>query len=592
MSDLFAGLHADEYDRVYGNRRLLARILRYLRAQHGAMLGSAVLVVGSVLLTASVPIVISRMIDQIGRGAGLGLQLCVFVVAAAALAWAMNWARQAITARLVGGMVYRLQCEAADAALAKDVAFYDENSVGKVLSRVTGDTEGFGSVMTLALNLLSQMLLVLLLGGAVFWIDVDLGLIILATLPILLATALAFRRVARTAAAATRRVMARVNANVHETMMGISVAKSFGRERTVYGDFDEVNRLSYRVYVRQGLIYAVILPILTLLAGLATAVVLYQGGRFAVLGRLSPGEWYFALQALGMLWQPVTQAAAFWSLFQQGLAAAERVFALIDSEHAVVQRGNEPVTGLAGAIEARGLRFRYGPGNTVFEDFEVRLAARETVAVVGHTGGGKSTLAKLIARAYEFQGGELLVDGRDIRSLDLRAYRQRVGVVPQHPFIFAGTLAENIAYGRPGASRADAERAIERMGHHVWSRSMPMSLDDHVSAGGRGVSVGQRQLIALARMFLREPDILLLDEPTASVDPLTERGIQDALSRLFTGRTVLVIAHRLSTIRRADRVLVLDQGEVAEEGRFDELLRRDGPFAALYATYYAHQEAV
>ncbi|MEV6157983.1 ABC transporter ATP-binding protein [Nonomuraea sp. NPDC052129] len=592
MSDLFAGLHADEYDRVYGNRRLLARILRYLRAQHGAMLGSAVLVVGSVLLTASVPIVISRMIDQIGGGAGLGLQLCVFVVAAAALAWAMNWARQAITARLVGRMVYRLQCEAADAALAKDVAFYDENSVGKVLSRVTGDTEGFGSVMTLALNLLSQMLLVLLLGGAVFWIDVDLGLIILAALPILLAAALAFRRVARTAAAATRRVMARVNANVHETMMGISVAKSFGREQTVYRDFDAVNRLSYQVYVRQGLIYAVILPVLTLLAGLATAVVLYQGGRFAVLGGLSPGEWYFALQALGMLWQPVTQAAAFWSLFQQGLAAAERVFALIDSEHAVVQRGNEPVTGLAGEIEARGLRFGYGPGSTVFEDFEVRLAARETVAVVGHTGGGKSTLAKLIARAYEFQGGELLVDGRDIRSLDLRAYRRRVGVVPQHPFVFAGTLAENIAYGRPGASRADAECAIERMGHHVWSRSMPMSLDDHVSAGGRGVSVGQRQLIALARMFLREPDILLLDEPTASVDPLTERGIQDALSRLFTGRTVLVIAHRLSTIRRADRVLVLDQGEVAEEGRFDELLRRDGPFAALYATYYAHQEAV
>ncbi|MEV1245292.1 ABC transporter ATP-binding protein [Nonomuraea sp. NPDC049750] len=592
MSDLFAGLHADEYDRVYGNRRLLARILRYLRAQHGAMLGSAVLVVGSVLLTASVPIVISRMIDQIGGGAGLGLQLCVFVVAAAALAWAMNWARQAITARLVGRMVYHLQCEAADAALAKDVAFYDENSVGKVLSRVTGDTEGFGSVMTLALNLLSQLLLVLLLGGAVFWIDVDLGLTILAALPILLAAALAFRRVARTAAAATRRVMARVNANVHETMMGISVAKSFGREQTVYRDFDAVNRLSYQVYVRQGLIYAVILPVLTLLAGLATAVVLYQGGRFAVLGGLSPGEWYFALQALGMLWQPVTQAAAFWSLFQQGLAAAERVFALIDSEHAVVQRGNEPVTGLTGEIEARGLRFGYGPGSTVFEDFEVRLAARETVAVVGHTGGGKSTLAKLIARAYEFQGGELLVDGRDIRTLDLRAYRRRVGVVPQHPFVFAGTLAENIAYGRPGASRADTERAIERMGHHVWSRSMPMSLDDHVSAGGRGVSVGQRQLIALARMFLREPDILLLDEPTASVDPLTERGIQDALSRLFTGRTVLVIAHRLSTIRRADRVLVLDQGQVAEEGRFDELLRRDGPFAALYATYYAHQEAV
>ncbi|MER6577347.1 ABC transporter ATP-binding protein [Nonomuraea sp. NPDC001023] len=590
MSDLFAGLHADAYDRVYGNRRLLARILRQLRAHRAGMIGSALLVAGSVLLTASVPIVVSRLIDQAGGGSGPGLLLCLFVVAAAVLAWAMNWARQAITARLVGGMVYQLQCEAADAALAKDVAFYDENSVGKVLSRVTGDTEGFGSVLTLTLNLISQLFLVVLLGGVVFWIDPGLGLVILAALPFLLGTALAFRRVARTAAAATRRVMAKVNANVHETMLGIAVAKSFGRERAVHEDFDEVNRLSYRVYVRQGLIYAVILPVLTLLAGLATAVVLYQGGRFAAIGRLSAGEWYFALQALGMLWQPVTQAASFWSLFQQGLAAAERVFALIDSDHAVVQSGNAPVTALTGAIEARGLHFRYGSGAAVFRDFDVRLAARETVAVVGHTGGGKSTLAKLIARAYDFQGGELLVDGRDIRALDLRAYRRRVGVVPQHPFIFAGTLAENIAYGRPGAGRDDVVRAVERIGRRVWDRSMPMSLDDRLAAGGQGVSVGQRQLIALARMFVREPDILLLDEPTASVDPLTERGIQDALARLCAGRTVVVIAHRLSTIRRADRVLVLHDGEIAEQGRFDELLRRDGPFAALYATYYAHQE--
>ncbi|WP_424531289.1 ABC transporter ATP-binding protein [Sphaerisporangium viridialbum] len=589
MTELFTGLRGDDYDRVYGNARLLARILRYLRAHRGAMLASAALVVGSALLTASVPVLIARVIDQVRDGLGLGFLVSLYVVAAAVLAWLMNWARQALTARLVGEVVYRLQRDAADAALAKDVAFYDGNSVGQVISRVTGDTEGFSSVMTLTLNLLSQLFLVVLLGGVVFWIDPGLGLIIVAALPVLLGAALAFRRVARTAAASTRRVMAKVNANVHESMMGISVAKSFGRESTVYRDFDQVNRLSYVVYIRQGLIYAEILPLLTLLAGLATAVVLYEGGRFAVLGRLSPGEWYFALQALGMLWQPVTQAASFWSLFQQGLAASERVFALIDSEHAIVQRGDDPVGRLDGEIEARGLHFRYGTRAAVFSGLDLRIGARQTVAVVGHTGGGKSTLAKLITRAYEFQEGELLVDGRDIRSLDLKEYRRRVGVVPQHPFLFAGTLAENIAYGRPGAGREDVERAVERIGRQVWNRCVPLSLDDRLASGGQGVSVGQRQLIALARVFVQEPDIVILDEPTASVDPLTERGIQNALTRLFAGRTVLVIAHRLSTIRRADRILVLHEGRVAEDGGFEELLRRDGPFAALYATYYAYQ---
>lgn len=590
-SQLVAGLKADAYDREYTNRYLIARIYRYLDERRWALLAAAGLAVVASALMSVVPIVVAEVINQIDAGQGaLGWELSAVVLAAAVLAWVCNLGRHLLSAKLVGGVVYRLQRDAADAALDKDIAFYDGEPVGAVLSRVTGDTEGFSEVMTLTLNFLSQLSLVVLLLGLIFWIDVSLGLIVLAMAPVLVGTALLFRRVARVAAQRTRRVMARVNANIHESMLGIAVAKSFGQERRVYRGFDDVNRLSYDVYVRQGLIYSVILPILLLLSGIGMALLVYSGGRFVVLGDLSPGDWYFGIHALTMLWLPLTQAASFWSLFQQGLAASERVFALIDSDHAVAQTGAEPVERLRGEVEFRGLVFSYETGERVFDGLDLRLAPQETVAVVGHTGAGKSSLVKLLGRSYEFQGGQLLIDGRDIRSLDLVGYRRQLGIVGQHPYVFSGTLAANIAYAHPEATREDVERAVDLLGKDVWERTIPLSLDDDVRSEGRGLSTGQRQLVSVARVFLKDSAIVLLDEPTASVDPLTEAGIQAALSRLFAERTVVIVAHRLSTIRKADRIVVLDQGRLVEEGGLEELLARRGHFAEVYGTYYAHQD--
>ncbi|MFI7552662.1 ABC transporter ATP-binding protein [Micromonospora sediminimaris] len=589
MSDLFAGLHPDDYDRVYRNRELIARIGHRLRPGTRRIALAVVLTVGASILTSAVPVAIARMIDQVRDGSHLTWTISAFVIVAAAAAWAMNWGRQRLIAWLVGDLVLRLQREVAEAALARDASFHDRHSVGKVLSRVTGDTESFSAVMTLTLNFFSQMVLVVVLGSVVFAVDPRLGLILLVVTPLLVGVALLFRRIARVAALRTRQVMAQVNSTVHESMVGILIAKSFGREESLYQDFRRVNRLSYLVYVRQGLIYTVILPVLTMISVLGTAALLVGGGSLAIDGSLSAGDWYFALHALGLLWLPLTQAASFWSLFQQGLAASERVFALIDSEDSVRQTAAEPVADLRGEIEIRDLRFGYGSGAPVFDRLNLRIAAGETVAVVGRTGAGKSTLSKLVLRGYEFQQGALLIDGRDIRRLDLAEYRYRLGVVPQLPFIFAGTLAENIAYARPGADRADVQRAVDQLGE-VWARCIPFALDDQMASLGRELSTGQRQLIALARIFLKQPAILLLDEPTASIDPLTEAGIQQALTRLMADRTVLVIAHRLATIRHVDRLLVLDHGRVVEEGDFDTLLAAGGHFTDLYASYYAHQQ--
>ncbi|MDV3458932.1 ABC transporter ATP-binding protein [Sphingomonas sp. HF-S4] len=574
---------------MYSTPQLLVRIGRYLQSGIQPLLMAALLAVGSSLVASALPVVIAVTIDGRLRGSISNAQLCMIVTALAVSGWALNWGRQWLTAGLVGQTVRRLQIDATDAALAKDAAFFDRHSPGQVLSRVTGDTEGFASVLTLTLNFVSQLFLVILLGGLVFYIQIALGFLLVAIVPLLVSTTLLFRRVARTAATSTRRVMARITANVHESMAGIGVTKGFGQEDSTYREFDQLNRLSYQVYLRQGLIYSMILPVLTLLAGLGTVATLYVGGRLSQLGSLSTGEWYFAISALGALWVPLTQAASFWSLFQQGLAASERVFALIDDRDSSIRSGSEPVAALDGSIELRSVTFSYSATSKVFENLDLYIPAKQVVAIVGETGAGKSTLAKLISRSHEYDGGELLVDGRDVRSMMLADYRRQVGMVPQFPYLFNGTVAENIAYARPGAPRSDVMDVIRAIGADLWERIVPFDLDDRIDNSRRGVSVGQRQMIAVARVFLQQPSILVLDEPTASLDPATERAIQQALGRLMAGRTVLIIAHRLATVRRADRVLVLNEGAIVGDGTYQDLLKQSTHFAELHRNYYSHE---
>ncbi|HEX8730701.1 MAG TPA: ATP-binding cassette domain-containing protein, partial [Ktedonobacterales bacterium] len=255
------------------------------------------------------------------------------------------------------------------------------------------------------------------------------------------------------------------------------------------------------------------------------------------------------------------------------------------------QTADEAVPTLRGEIEFERVSFAYNANEPVLTDFSLRIPAGQTVALVGHTGAGKSTLGKLVARFYKFQAGRILIDGRDIRSLNLTQYRRHLGVAPQIPFLFNGTVAENIRYVRPGASAAEVEEAARRVGGGDWLDVLPNGLETEVGELGRGLSLGQRQLVALARLMLQRPAILILDEATASVDPLTEAQIQEGLDEALADRTALVIAHRLSTVKRADRILVLDHGRIVEEGAHHELLARGGRYAQLYNTYFRHQSA-
>ena len=589
---IMGGLQAEEYDRSYSDYELVRRITSYFRPQI-AKVGLVALMVSLISLSSTVsPILISRGIDLLAGN--LQLQLLLTLAAVVTILGALNWGfsfvQQWFSARAVANVVLALREDAFRAVMRRDLSFYDQYASGRIVSRVTSDTQDFATVVTLTVDLLSQLVLVGVISVVMLTQNVQLALITFLLGPIVIAIALIFRRLARRVMQQAQRAQATVNATIQETISGIAVAKNFRQEATIYNDFRATNELAYQVQIRRVAVFGSIFPLLNTVSGIGVAAIIYVGGLMAINKEISVGEWYLFVQSLTIFFYPITSIASFWSQFQQGLAASERVFALIDDEPLVVQTAQEVVGRLRGEIVFEDVTFNYSTGrNTVLQDFSLTIPAGETLAIVGHTGAGKSSLVKLLMRFYEFQGGRLLIDGHDIRTLDLGQYRRQLGLVPQAPFLFSGTVADNIRYGRPGATDADVAAAAKQLGDGSWLEDLPQGINTDVGERGARLSLGQRQLVALARVLLQDPAILLLDEATASIDPFTETQVQDALATVLSGRTSIVIAHRLSTVRAADRIIVLRNGEIIEEGNHDGLLAQGGHYAELYTTYFRHQ---
>ncbi|GHO86653.1 ABC transporter ATP-binding protein [Dictyobacter formicarum] len=591
MGFIMAGLDAEAYDRSYTDRQLIKRIIRYFKPKLPLMIAIIVLVVLNSCLDTAFPLLISNSIDTLvsTRALESAIGLVIFILFSGALSWTCNMFRQRFTARSVGDVVLQLRTDAFSAVMSRDMSFFDEFSSGKIVSRVTSDTENFATVVTLTLNLLSQILLYILIVVVLFFRNAQLALMTLSIMPLIIAVALGFRSLARKFTRNAQRSLARVNANVQEIVSGITIAKNFRQEQNMYDEFKRINAQSYYVNLRSGFLYNGIFPVLVFIANIGTTLIVYFGGRNVASGTISAGDWFLFIQSLGLLWQPLTSIASFWSQFQLGLAASERVFALLDAEPRVHQIDQQPVKQLKGKITFKNVFFSYDDRQTVLKDFSLTIKAGETVAFVGHTGAGKSSIGKLISRFYEFQGGQILIDDQDIRNFDLHDYHQRLGIVPQSPFLFSGTVADNIRYARPDATDEEVRDVAQRIGGGDWIEALPEGLDTLVGETGRSLSMGQRQLVALARVLLQEPAIIIMDEATASVDPLTEAQIQEGLDVILEQRTAIVIAHRLSTIKHADRIIVLDGGRIAEEGTHDELMERGGHYSELYNTYFRHQ---
>ena len=491
MGFVLDGLDTEDYDRSYSDRELLDRILGYFRPYSRRMVLVAVMITLNSVAGTAGPIIIARSIDLITADPTTRTMLLLAggVSLMGASAWIFNFIRQYFSARIVGNVVLQLREDVFAATINHDLSFYDEHPSGKVVSRVTSDTQDFAAVVDLSLNLLSQVLLVLILTGWLFSINVWLTLILIGMTPLAVVIALSFRTVARRVTQDARRVTAKINAQIQESVSGIIVAKGFRQEAAIYETFQANNKQGYDVGLRRGLVLMSIFPIMVMASGLGTAVLVYSGGLATLpesflggLAGLSSGDWYLYMQAVGFYWFPMTSIASFWSQFQDGLSASERVFALIDLEPKVMQStaGVVVAGGLRGEIKFEEVRFSYTDKETVLPQFSLTIAPGETVALVGHTGAGKSSIARLLNRFYEFQDGRILVDNHDIRTLDLGAYRQQIGLVPQEPFLFSGTIRDNIRYGRPEADDDHVLAAANRISNGEWLHGLSHGLDTDV----------------------------------------------------------------------------------------------------------------
>lgn len=602
MGFIMGGLDSDSYDRQYSDRVLLRRILLYFKPQSRPMITSAVVILLAAIFDALLPIALAKGIDLLASNPSLAAVLLFSgaVILLQSLGWVMNYIRQRNSARAIGDVVLKLREDVFQAVSKHDLSFYDEQPTGKLVSRITSDTQDFSLTVDLTMNLVSQLGAIILVAIFAFSVSVKLTLILLAMTPIVFAIALGFRRIARRVTLNARRVMAKVNANIQESVSGIAIAKGFRQEATMYDDFKALNRQAYGVNLTRGLVMATIFPIIGGTFGIVAGVMLYFGGSTALqglttaggllpIGAITIGGWYLFMQAMGIFWFPMTNIASFWSQFQDGLSSAERVFALIDAKPQVIQNDIQPVPRLLGEVQFQHVHLSYTGKDVVLPDLSLTIPAHETIALVGHTGAGKTSIARLLGRFYEFQSGEILVDGHDIRTFNLEQYRRQLGFVPQVPFLFSGSVSDNIRYGKPEATDAEVAVIAHEVAGGDWVKGLPDGLATDVGERGARLSMGQRQLVALARVLLHDPAIFILDEATASVDPFTEVQIQRGLVRVMQHRTSLIIAHRLFTVRHAHRIIVLKDGAIIEEGNHDELLERKGHYAELYDTYFRHQ---
>ena len=571
--------------------RLVKRLMVYVAVYKREFVISLLLIVVTSVMSVGTPWIIQRAIDEGIRAGNVGtLRFWTFLfLAAIALEWVTSRARLTVMAYAGTRIVTDIRSQLFRHLHTLSMGFFNDYSVGRLMSRLISDVSVLQDFVTWSITGLARSVFILVgIIVAMMFLNWQLALVTFAVMPAMVVLTNYFRRYVRQAYRAARQRLSLINGFLNESITGIRVTKSFSREQANSRFFEDLNRSYFDANVRTTQLAAFFFPGVDFIGSLATALVVGVGGWLILGDQLTAGVLAAFVIWVERFFDPIRELSRRYYTFQAAMAASERLFALLDTEPDLKDAPHAfALPPIAGRVDLENVQFNYKEDEPVLQGVTIAAEPGERVALVGETGAGKSTVIRLIARFFDVTGGAVLIDGHDVRDVTQASLRAQLGIVLQDSFLFDGTIRENIRYGRLDATNADVEAATVAVGADEFIRKLPDGYDTQVGENGVNLSVGQRQIVSFARALLADPRILILDEATSSIDTTTERQIQAGLERLLKGRTSFVIAHRLNTIVNSDKIVVLDQGEVLEEGSHEELLARQGRYHQLYTMQWA-----
>ncbi|MDQ4076378.1 MAG: ABC transporter ATP-binding protein/permease [Chloroflexota bacterium] len=566
--------------------RLVRRLSRYIRPYGRQLLVAVILMAVTSLLSVAGPWIVGQAIDEGIRAGSLEtLRFWTYVFLIAAVAeWLTNRTRIAIMAFVGTRIVADIRSELFRHLHTLTLNFYNQYSIGRLMSRLISDVGVLQDFVTWSITGLARAGFILVgIVLAMLTMNWRLALVTFAVLPLMVILTNYWRVRVRAAYRATRERLALINGYLNESISGIRVTKSFNREAENFRHFDDLNCAYYLANLDATRLAALFFPGVEFIGALATALVVAVGGYLVIGETLTAGTLVAFVLYIDRFFEPIQELARRYNTFQAAMAASERIFQLLDTKPDILDAPRAvTLPPIRGHVEYDDVTFAYKPEEPILKGINLRAEPGEMIALVGETGAGKSTIIRLLARFFDIKKGAIRVDGHDIRDVTRASLREQLGIVLQDTFLFSGTIADNIHYGRLDATQAEIEEAAKAVGAHEFIARLPEGYETEVGENGVNLSVGQRQLVSFARALLANPRLLILDEATSSVDTTTEKQIQQALDTLLEGRTSFVIAHRLSTVTSADKIVVLDQGEIVEVGTHEELLQRRGRYYSLY----------